>query len=327
MNPSQRTVAEVGEFALIRRAVAGRSQPDTTLLGPGDDAAIVRASDGRVAVSTDMLVQGRHFRLDWSSPHDVGRKAVAQNAADVFAMGARPTAFLVSLGCPPDTLASVVEGISAGIGEAAEALGAGVVGGDVVQADQVVVSVTVLGDLEGRAAVLRSGARVGDVVAVAGELGRSAAGLALLSAGVESSAGADHDNPLVAVHRVPSPPYHCALAAVDGPGGRATSMTDVSDGLLADLGHICEESRVGMDLSGAALRADADLVAVAERIGVDPQDWVLTGGEDHAFAGTFPAGTALPAGWTQIGLVRAGSGMSIDGTPVTGAVGWQSFSV
>lgn len=321
MNPSQRTVAEVGEFALIGRAVAGRSQPDTTLLGPGDDAAIVRASDGRVAVSTDMLVQGRHFRFDWSTPHDVGRKAVAQNAADVFAMGARPTAFLVSLGCPPDTLVGVVEGISAGIGEAAEVLGAGVVGGDVVQADQVVVSVTVLGDLEGSAAVLRSGARVGDVVAVAGALGRSAAGLALLSA------GADPGDPLVAVHRVPSPPYDCAVAAAHGPGGRATSMTDVSDGLLADLGHICEESGVGMDLSGALLHVDADLIAAADRVGVDPQDWVLTGGEDHAFAGTFPAGVDLPAGWTQIGLVRAGSGMSIDGTPVTGAVGWQSFSV
>lgn len=306
---------------MIERAVAARTQPDTTLLGPGDDAAIVRAADGRVAVSTDMLVQGRHFRFDWSSPHDVGRKAVAQNAADIVAMGARPTAFLVSLGCPADTPASVVEGISAGIGEAAEELNAGVVGGDLVQADQVIVSITVLGDFEGSAAILRSGARVGDVVAVAGALGGSAAGLALLSA------GADHDNPLVAVHRVPSPPYDCALAAARGSDGRATSMTDVSDGLLADLGHICESSRIGMDLFRRLLPIGDDLVAAADRLGVQAEGWVLTGGEDHAFAGTFPADTTLPTGWVRVGRVRKGAGISLDGESVTGAAGWQSFSV
>ncbi|PND50414.1 thiamine-phosphate kinase, partial [Rhodococcus sp. ENV425] len=136
------TVADLGEFPVIDRAVAGRRQPATTLVGPGHDAALVAAADGRVAVSTDMLVEGRHFRLDWSTPRDVGRKAVAQNGADVAAMGARPTAFLVGLGCPPDTPVDVLDGVSAGIGEAAEALGAGVVGGDLVQASQLIVAVT-----------------------------------------------------------------------------------------------------------------------------------------------------------------------------------------
>ncbi|AHK30396.1 Thiamine-monophosphate kinase [Rhodococcus opacus PD630] len=179
-------------------------QPPSTLIGPGDDAALVRADDGRVAVSADMLVQDRHFRLDWSSPRDVGRKAVAQNAADVAAMGARPTAFLVSLGLPPDTSIDVADGISAAIGESAEELGAGVVGGDLVQAGQVVISVTVLGDLGGRSPIRRSGARPGDVVAVAGDLGRSAAGLALL-------VGGSSDFPdLLAAHRVPTPPYSAA---------------------------------------------------------------------------------------------------------------------
>lgn len=318
-------MSEVGEFAVIERAVAGRTQPGTTLLGPGDDAAIVRAADGRVVVSTDMLVQGRHFRFDWSSPHDVGRKAVAQNAADIVAMGARPTAFLVALGCPANTPASVVEGLSAGIGEAAEELNAGVVGGDLVQADEVVVSVNVLGDLEGSAAILRSGARVGDVVAVAGALGRSAAGLALLTAGV------NRDDPdsggLISAHRIPLPPYDCARAATHGSTARPTSMTDVSDGLLADLGHICESSRIGMDLSRRLLPVGEDLVAAADRLGVDPEVWVLTGGEDHAFAGTFPADTVLPPGWIRVGRVREGADISLDGESVTGAVGWQSFSV
>ncbi len=161
---------------MIARSLLGRIQPVTTELGPGDDAAIVTSGDGRVVVSSDMLVEGRHFRMDWSSPRDIGRKAVAQNAADVVSMGARPTAFTVSLGCPPSTPVDVVDAISAGIWDAATDLGAGVVGGDLVQSPVIVVSVTVLGDLGGRAAVLRSGAKIGDKIAVAGLFGCSAAG-------------------------------------------------------------------------------------------------------------------------------------------------------
>ncbi|AOW92347.1 thiamine-phosphate kinase [Rhodococcus sp. WMMA185] len=303
---------------MIERAVAGRAQPESTLVGPGDDAALVRAPDGRVVVSTDMLVQGRHFRLDWSSPRDVGRKAVAQNAADIAAMGAQPTAFLVSAGLPPDTPAEVAVEISAGIGEAAEELGAGVVGGDLVQAGQVVISVTAIGDLGGEAPIRRSGARPGDVVALAGSLGRSAAGLALLLAG-------SSDFPeLLAAHRVPTPPYAAARAAA---AGGARSMIDISDGLLSDLGHICESSGVGISLARADLAVPADVEAAAAAIGVDHWGWVLTGGEDHGFAATFPAGAALPEGWTEIGTVTDGSGVKVDGETWPGAGGWQSFSV
>ncbi|MFZ2528905.1 MAG: AIR synthase related protein, partial [Rhodococcus sp. (in: high G+C Gram-positive bacteria)] len=155
------TVADLGEFPVIDRATTGRRQPATTLVGPGHDAALVAASDGRVAISTDMLVEGRHFRLDWSTPEQIGRKAAAQNGADIAALGARPTAFVVGLGCPPSTPVDVLDGISAGLGGAAESMGAGVVGGDLVQADQVIVSVTVLGDLDGRAPLLRTAARPG----------------------------------------------------------------------------------------------------------------------------------------------------------------------
>ncbi|WP_137724416.1 thiamine-phosphate kinase [Prescottella subtropica] len=317
-----RTVAQVGEFAVIGRAVQGRRQPATTLLGPGDDAALVRAGDGRVAVSADMLVEGRHFRLDWSTPEQVGRKAVAQNGADIAAMGGRPTAFLVSLGCPADTPVAVAAGISDGLGEAAEALGAGVVGGDLVQSDAVVVSVTVLGDLEGRAPVLRSGARPGDVVAVAGTLGRSAAGLAVLLAGrgQESLFAA-----VVDAHRVPTPPYG---AGVDAARAGAHAMTDVSDGLVADLGHIADASGVRIRLDRGLLGPGPDLAAAAAELGADPFEWILTGGEDHALAATFPPRTALPDGWTVIGdvtVVGDGPAVLVDGRERPASGGWQSF--
>ena len=315
---------------MIGRAVEGRRQPATTLLGPGDDAAVVRAADGRVAVSADMLVEGRHFRLDWSTPEQVGRKAVAQNGADIAAMGGRPTAFLVSLGCPPDTPVSVAAGISEGIGLAAEAIGAGVVGGDLVQSDAVVVSVTVLGDLDGRAPVLRSGARPGDVVAIAGTLGRSAAGLAVLLAGPGTEAGSEPSiAALVDAHRVPTPPYG---AGVDAARAGAHAMTDISDGLVADLGHIAVASGVQIRIDRGRIGLDPALATAAARVGADPWEWILTGGEDHALAATFPPGADLPAGWTVIGDVVSGddktaeySAVLVDGRDWAASGGWQSF--
>lgn len=302
---------------MIDRAVAGRVQPASTLLGPGDDAAVVRAEDGRVVASTDMLVQGRHFRLDWSSPEQVGRKAVAQNGADIVSMGAWPTSFLVALGCPADTPVSVTDALTDGIWSEVAEFGAGVIGGDMVQSEQVVISITVLGDLGGHDPVLRSGARAGDQVAVAGRLGWSAAGLAALLAGSE-------DFPeLVGAHQVPTPPYRCGPAAARA---GATAMTDISDGLVADLGHLGVASGVGVDLDATLLEPDVRLRAAATALGADAREWVLTGGEDHALAATFPAGAPLPEGWRRIGVVRAGDGVHVDGRSWAGAGGWQSFS-
>ncbi len=155
------TLQQLGEFAVIDRLVRGREQPAAVVLGPGDDAALVSSGDGRVLVSTDMLVQDRHFRLDWSTPHDIGRKAIAQNAADIEAMGGRPTAFVVAFGAPGDTPAAKVDALVDGMWDEAQRIGAGIAGGDLVHCPQWVISVTVLGDLDGRAPVLRSGATAG----------------------------------------------------------------------------------------------------------------------------------------------------------------------
>ncbi|QXF80612.1 thiamine-phosphate kinase [Rhodococcus pyridinivorans] len=316
-NPSGPTVADIGEFPVIERAVRARRQPDSTLVGPGHDAAVVTASDGRIAISTDMLVEGRHFRFDWSSPEEVGRKAVAQNGADVAAVGARPTAFVVGLGCPPETPVAVLDGISAGIGEAAEEIGAGVVGGDLVQAGQVIVSVTVLGELDGRPPLLRSTACPGDVVALAGRIGRSAAGLALLLAG-------NRDFPeLVAAHRVPTPPYAAGPAAA---AAGAHACTDISDGLVADLEHICTASEVAIDLDSGALAPDTQLRETGRVLAADPWEWILTGGEDHALAACFPREVALPDGWRPIGVVLEGFGVTVDGQRRDGSGGWESFA-
>ena len=310
------SLREVGEFAVIDRLVRGRRAVRGVSVGPGDDAAVVDAPDGRVVVTTDMLVEGRHFRLDWSSPHDVGRKAIAQNAADLEAMGARITAFVVAFGAPPGTPVTAVQELSDGMWAEAEPLGAGIVGGDLVAGPCWVVSVTALGDLEGRAPVLRSGARAGSVIAVAGELGRSAAGLALWHRGI---GGFDS---IRRSHLVPCPPYGQGRTAARA---GAEAMTDVSDGLLADAGHLAAASGVVLDLDSAALETDVDaLRAAADAAGADALSLVLAGGEDHALLACFPG--APPPGWRVIGGVRAGAGeVLVDGKPWSGPTGWQSF--
>ncbi|MGH3971796.1 MAG: thiamine-phosphate kinase [Pseudonocardiaceae bacterium] len=310
------SVADLGEFGLIARITAGRGLPPVTLLGPGDDAAVLAASDGRVVVSTDVLVEGVHFRLDWSTPHQVGRKAVAANLADVAAMGASPTGLVVGLAVPGHTSLSLVDGLADGMWEEAGQAGVGIVGGDVASSAELVLSLTALGDLQGRAPVTRAGAREGDVVGLCGRVGWSAAGLAVLRRGFRSPLA------VVGAHRVPEPPYHAGpQAAAVG----ATAMIDISDGLLADAGHIADASSVGIDIDSAALPVPSRLIEVASALGADARHWVLTGGEDHALLATFPAGVGLPTGWTALGAVREGHGVTVDGELYEGPGGWEHF--
>jgi thiamine-monophosphate kinase len=295
-------------------------------VGVGDDAAVVRARDGRVVATTDMLIEGRHFRREWSSARDIGGKAAARNLADVAAMGARPTALLVSFAGPGELEVSWVLELVAGIAQESSAAGAAVAGGDTSSADVVMIAVTALGDLEGREPVTRGGARAGDVVAVTGSLGAAAAGLALLSAGLALD---DLDlEPLIRAHRRPRPPYDAGPQAADL---GATAMIDISDGLIADLGHVASASGVQIQLQTSAIAAEPvapqRLLAQAAAVldGANPQQWVLTGGDDHALAATFPPDTALPARWTIIGRVSEGNGIVVDGSRWNEAGGWEHF--
>jgi thiamine-monophosphate kinase len=302
-------VDELGEFGLIAAVTAGSLPPPA---GPGDDAAVVEVPDGRVVATTDVLVEGRHFRLDWSTPYDVGRKAAAQNLADVAAMGARPVALLVGFGAPASFPAASAVSLASGLADEAASVGASVVGGDVVSSDSVVVSVTAVGTLDGRAPVLRSGARVGDVVVVAGLLGGAAAGLAALTAGREDLAA-------VAAHRVPSPPYADGVALAEA---GATSMIDVSDGLSGDLAHVGTASGVGFEIDVAALPVHAAVAEAAAALGIDEQEWVLGGGDDHALVATLPAPDPR---WPVVGRVVAEPGIRWNGARVVPA-SWDHFA-
>ncbi|MGI5213626.1 thiamine-phosphate kinase [Plantactinospora sp. CA-290183] len=310
------SVARAGEFGLIARVTARLASGPTTLLGPGDDAAVVHAPDGRVVASTDVLVEGRHFRRDWSTAVDIGHRAAAANLADIAAMGAVPTALLVALCVPPDLEVQWAEELADGLAAEAAKVGASVVGGDMSASPTLTIAVTALGDLGGRAPVVRSGARAGDVVALAGRLGYAAAGYTVLSRGFRTP------KMLVEAYRRPEVPYG---AGPQGARHGATAMIDVSDGLLADLGHVATASRVGIDLRGPAFEVPDQMRDAAHALGVDPFAWILGGGDDHAIVATFPEDLGLPSGWRLIGHVVHGAGLTLDGRPYKGPTGWDHF--
>jgi thiamine-monophosphate kinase len=315
------TLASTGDFGLIDEVTAGLKQGDDVLVGPGDDAAVVAVPDGRMVVTTDLMVEGRHFRRDWSEGYDVGRKAAAQNLADIAAMGARPTSIVVGLAAPPDLPTAWALDLARGLADEGEPLGVSLVGGDTVQGERIVVSVTALGTLDGRPPVLRSGARPGDEVAYAGRLGWAEAGYAVLARGFRSP------RVVVDAHRRPQPPYEEGpRAAIAG----ASAMCDVSDGLLSDLGHIAAASGVAIDVRSRSLTVDEPLQAVAAATGKEPLSFVLTGGDDNALVATFEPAD-VPEGWHVIGTVaesndqRPPGTVTVDGQPYEGEPGHAHF--
>jgi thiamine-monophosphate kinase len=172
MGGVEQTLSDVGEFGLIDLVRSSVDAPHV-LVGSGDDAALVRASSSGVLASLDVAIEGRHFRRDWSSAADVGHKVAAANLADIAAMGGTARSLLVGFSAPGDLPVSWAVELTEGLTAEAALVGAVIVGGDVTAAEQVVISVGVLGD-PGERVVRRNGARPGDVLAVAGRLGRCA---------------------------------------------------------------------------------------------------------------------------------------------------------
>ncbi|MDQ4052127.1 MAG: thiamine-phosphate kinase [Actinomycetota bacterium] len=311
------TLADIGEFGLIADLIRLFPQGEQVVVGPGDDAAVLRVRTGHVVVSTDLMVEGRHFRRDWTSAADVGHRAAAQNLSDINAMGGRATSLTIGLAAPPELPVAWAMEFAGGFVEECDLVGASIVGGDLTRADQLVIAVTVIGACT-QAPVLRSGARPGDVLALTGRQGWAAGGLAVLGRGFRSP------RVLVEAYRRPEPPYDAGLVAAEA---GATAMIDVSDGLLADAGHIADDSGVSIDVHRAAFEIPEPLVAVGAATGADPLEFILGGGEDHSLLATFPDVGAVPPGWVVVGAVSEGDpgAVTVDGAAYEGSPGWTHF--
>jgi thiamine-monophosphate kinase len=310
----EQTVGDIGEFGLIAQVKAQIGSNRHILLGSGDDAAHISTNDGTFVVSTDLLVEGRHFRRDWSTANDIGRKAAACNLSDINAMGGVATALTIGFGAPADLPVSWAVEMVRGFEEECAQIGAHIAGGDITASDKIILAVTAMGDAV--RPVRRTGALPGDVVAYAGRLGLAGAGFATLSRGFRSPKAA------VEAHRVPQPPYAAGPQAANA---GATAMTDVSDGLIADLGHIAEASGVAVDLDSSAFEIPDAVKTVGDALGVDALSFMLTGGDDYALIATFSSETTLPSGWTRIGVASEGAGVTVDGSTYDGPAGHQHF--
>jgi thiamine-monophosphate kinase len=330
------TVASLSEAELLERILPRLGNGAHVLLGPGDDAAVVSAPDGRAVISIDTQTQDQDFRLEWPNGYrttgfDVGWKSAAQNLSDVNAMGARATSLVVSLTMPGETPVKWVEDFADGLSAGIHGLGAkdcAVAGGDLGRGREIAVTVAIVGTLEGRPPVRRSGASAGDTLAMAGSVGRAAAGLALLESTVPLGSLSPQQRALLDAQCRPVPPLHAGPVAAEA---GATAMMDVSDGLLRDGTRLAVASSVVLDLDPVVLKALADgLVPASSLVDADPLDWVLGGGEDHGLLATFPPGVPLPPGFTAIGSVQAvgageRSGVRIAGQPAD-SVGWDHFA-
>jgi thiamine-monophosphate kinase len=281
-------LSELGEFGFIETLRGWAPNVDT-----GDDAAIVTLGGQTFALTTDALVEGIHFRRDWSEPLDIGWKAVSVNVSDLAASGARPCWILLALAVPPETGAEFLQGIYRGVSEACDSYGCVLVGGDTVRADEVVIAITAMGVVEG-SPLRRRGAEVGDVVAVTGPLGRAATGVNLLLSGDPKWVLPEDALPCIDAHRRPI--ARVAEGIRLGAAG-AHAAIDLSDGLASDVHRLAEACGHGVELFDIPI-AD-EVLRIADARGWDAEAIALTGGEDFELLVTGPEsvlGELIPIG-------------------------------
>ena len=316
------TVGQMGEFELIAAIAERLPRSDHVLIGPGDDAAVLRPYAGSTVITTDSVIEDRHFRRDWSLGYDVGRKGAARSLSDICAMGGQPLALVTALAFPASLELEWLLRLVDGFRDECDLVGASVVGGDLSRANFVMIGITAVGSLApDQPAVTRSGARPGDQVVVAGRLGFAEAGLALLRAG---ETGPEE---LLDAHRRPKLPYDSAPLLV---AAGATAMCDVSDGLLQDLGHVAYRSQVVINVDSARLPVPPVLARAATTLRADALTWMLTGGDDYALVACLPPQAAVPPECLVIGAVIQGGdeGMErvlVDKAPWAGPAGHDHF--
>ncbi|MDZ4858164.1 MAG: thiamine-phosphate kinase [Candidatus Hydrogenedentes bacterium] len=276
-----RTLRELGEFGLIDRLERFLPTSPLVVEGIGDDCAVLRVGDRLLLASTDLFVEGTHFRRDWSTPEDIGWKAAAASLSDIAAMGGAPQFCLTSIACPADTPSALIEEIYQGISSAVSRFGAVIVGGDTTSAASgIMLDVIVLGEAPGKSYVPRHGAELGDAIVVTGRCGMSAAGLHALRH--------RHDAPeLITAHQRPAP----RISEGQWLSRRGVhAMIDISDGVLQDLGHIAAFSYLGIDINLAGIPIAEPLREYCEQHGLNAQQLYLNGGEDYELAFAAPAG-------------------------------------
>ena len=271
-----KTIGEIGEFGLIDRIARFGAPSADVLTGIGDDCAVLRLGDRKLLVTTDMAVEGVHFRRDLATPYDIGYKSAAGALSDIAAMGGTPLFFLVSLSCPVDTEIAYIEAMYQGITNLTSAYGVSLVGGDTTRAhDRITLDVQMIGEAKGLHVLRRKGAQAGDLLAITNTVGQSAAGL---KASMEG-----HEVPeLLTAHYRPIPRITEGqwLAAHDA----VHAMIDISDGLIQDSGHLARINQIGINIETDKLNPSPALSKYCWENNLNPIELMLSGGEDFELA-------------------------------------------
>lgn len=309
-------IHEIGEFGLIDRLTQRLQPPDTSVIvGIGDDAAVTAYAPGHhVVTTTDMLVEGVHFRTDTIDDRSLGYKSLAVSISDIAAMGGRPRHAVISLALPVAIDVERLEALYEGVRDVCVAFDTHVIGGDVVKTGgPFVISVTLLGEVETGRALLRSTARPGDLVFVTGTVGGSAAGLDYIEHGNGLDVSLDTADHLLRCHQRPEPQVRAGRSLLAS--GGCTSANDVSDGLASELNEIAKMSGVRLVVQAGQIPMHEAAVSYAKQRGRDPLDWALFGGEDYQLVGTLdPA----KAGDVQNLFAKEGLPLTIIGRVVEG---------
>ncbi len=296
---------DVGEFGAIERIRHKFKREDPrVLVGIGDDVAVLEGPSEMLLLATcDIQIEGVHFRLDFTTPYLLGRKALAINLSDIASMGGIPEFALVSLALPSRTEVEFLDELYRGLHDEAEEANVAIVGGNMAGLpERIAVDVFLLGKVERDKVLLRRGARPGDLVMVTGTLGDSAAGLALLLEGIRQR----QFSPLYDAHLRPRP--RLREGRILALGGLATAAIDVSDGLAQDLTHICDESGVGVRVYSDSIPISPPVHEAASLLGADPLRWALAGGEDYQLLFT-----SSPAGADEVAKALAPTQVTVVG--------------
>lgn len=289
-------ISELGEFGLIKRIKEKiELQHKSTIKGIGDDAAVIEPEEKQLVVTSDMLLEGVHFDLTFSPLKHLGYKAVAVNVSDVAAMNARPTQITVNIAIGARYTVEAIDELYEGIRLACENYKVDLVGGDTTSSRAgLVISVTAIGEVAKGEAVLRSGAKVNDLICVTGDLGAAYMGLQLLEREKQAFMADPEMQPQLegkdyVVGRQLRPEARMdVIYDLKELGIKPTSMIDVSDGLASELMHICSQSGVGATIYKDNLPADNQTLETAMEFNLDPITCILNGGEDYELLFTVP---------------------------------------
>lgn len=276
----------MNEFELIKNITASApASLDRLVKGIGDDCAVVSQASGKdMLITTDSLFDGVHFKMDWISPRTLGRKALSVNVSDIAAMGGKPLYYLVSIGIPKGMGEKNIQEIFDGMAQVAHGLRMNIIGGDTCASEKgLLLSLTVIGEVEHTKCLYRSGAKAGDAVYVTGTFGGSALGLACMEKGLRNMHMREfirmHDDP---IPRVTTGAWLAASTCV-------SSMIDVSDGLAGDLSHIANESGISIHIDASKIPLPEGIDDAAAQVHKDPLALALSGGEDYELAFTVHA--------------------------------------